>query len=229
MNKIIFISITILSVLISSCVSTISYNGNKNIEQEIYIQEPGNTIPEGSSILVVGAYANRETGYFVKYLEEKLGKKNYFNIISSDKISDNFQSYPCNVISQDIENERDSEIITSGFERNDNKKIEEIGNALNANYVFMTYIEIFKKYEYQKQVFWGVNNMLKHSYKIKGTLWDVAENKAIGQSYYLISDKIKIKYGFFEHNYYSKNEDLIEIITEKAAIDISKRIIRENK
>lgn len=231
MNKVVLVSIVILSLFFFSCASKITFKVDRSIDQEKYIQESNNKIPDSSSILFVGAFANKETGYFIKYLEENLSKKEHFNVINSENISEKYPSYPCNVVSSEIESERDNIEIAPGYERNDNKKIEEIGKAINADYVFMAYMEKVDDHTalVGHSLVFGSKYLTGLFFKVKGTLWDISGNKAIGQSYYFIYGSKKMKSGLLADNIYSKTEELIEEISKKAAADISKRIIRENK
>jgi hypothetical protein len=229
MNKVVLVSIVVSSLFFSSCVTKLSFKVDKDINQEKYIQEPNYKIPESSSILVIGAFANKETRYFVKYLEENLEKNNYFNVIISERISEQYPSYPCYVVSPGIEVERNYSGIVPGYESNDNKKIEEIGQAFNADYVFMAYLDRTKKIVRYSTEFFSSKYELGFLSTIKGTLWDISKNQAIGQSYYYISDSKKMKFGMFVDNIYSKTEELIKEISKEAADDIAKRIIRENE
>lgn len=229
MNKVVFISIVILSLFFSSCATKLGLKVDKDINQEIYIQMSDNKIPDGISILIVGAIANKETRYFIKHLEENFSENEHFNVISSEDISKQFPSYPCNVVSPLIELERDYDGIVPGYEKNDNKKIEEIGKALNADYVFMAYLDRTEQLErYDSRLFGSSKREVAILIKIKGTLWDISKNITIGQSYYYISDSKNMKLGMFTDNIYSKTEVLIEDISKQAAIDITKRIVKEN-
>lgn len=234
MNKAVFVLTLVIAIFFSSCASTINYKIDKEIDQEKYIQEQNNKIPSNSSIIIVGALANKETRYFVKHLEEKLIKSNFFTVISSNIISSEYLSYPCNIVSPDIEKERDKEImgvISPGYETYDNKKIEEIGKILNVDYVFMTYMENTYKQmaSQQPQGILVSKYVVGLLYRVKGTLWDIRNNRSIGESYFYISDSKVMKSGLLGDNMYSKTEELIESISKEAANNVAKRIIKENK
>lgn len=231
MNKVVFVLTLIIAIFFSSCASTINYKIDKDIDQEKYIQEQNNKIPSNSSIIIAGALANKETRYFVKHLEAKLKISKSFTVINSKNISIEYLSYPCNIISPDIEKERDKGVISPGYETYDNKKIEEIGKILNVDYVFMTYMEnTDKQMASQKRAGILVSKyVVGLLYKVKGTLWDIKNNRSIGESYFYISDSKEMKSGLLGDNMYSKTEELIESISKEAASNVAKRIIKENK
>ncbi|MDC7219868.1 MAG: hypothetical protein PQJ59_08010 [Spirochaetales bacterium] len=201
---------------------------HREIEQEVYLRvSEESAIPAGSSILIVGALANKGTLYFVEALETELKNSELLEVKGMDSIQEFYPSYPCTILSRDNEIERDAEGVVPEFESFDKRKMVEIGEAVKVDYVYMVYVDMYGKYGYSLAGFFSSKELVAQLSKVKGTLWDVKAGEVVANTFFYESESTSVSSGPIVDNQYSRTENLLMDVSEKAATQVSKEMIKD--